>query len=520
MAEEKKLSKAVSGMNYNYVTNPLGPTFYNRGYTNKYIDGDINYPNYNPLGAPYNLLAPPTNYEQELRQSRFFYKYDPFASTVINRMAEMIAGKLKHRRGFCTDEEYFYFVGLADRFTQLIQQMALEYLIAGMAVPDYLTKREMGRKIHPELGRTRYVIPDQLWLRNSDNIILKRQPASNERRVYLKIPQEERDFIINKGEYPDGTKDEELYRQIVRQFPEYVKLIEEGRTTIPLPDAHPILRKPTPNCDYPQPFLVPALSSLKHKMRIKEMDYTMATRAIEAIRLVKAGSDEYPVTEDDPTLMELRDQMIAKSNNANLELIYTLYANHTVTIEWVYPPFDTLLSTDKYLAVDADIFMAMGFSRVLLTGESLRSNSSGTGDITILGPLATLTEARSVILEWIRKIYRELADVNGFINIPDPNFDPLTVNDAQVLIQYAATALKDQVISRNTYAQLFNTDFETEQQQRTYENEAVSQDTVTIDHEVMRQETMQEAFPDQQQTQQTGNPRNTGQRKTTPPVTK
>ena len=466
---EKKLSKAFSGVQY--VTNPLGLTGYN-GLVRPGFGGDINYPSNNPLLNSVNILESPINYQQELAQCRFFYRRDPFASTVVNRMAEMTAGRLKHKRNYCNDEEYNFFTGLAPRLVGIIQSAALEYFVAGMAVPDYITSKIMGNKLHPKLGRKRYAVPDPIWLRNSDNIVLKRKPTSSERAVYIKIPPDERDFINNEGRYNDGTEDKELYALLVRQFPEYVRLVKEGNSIILLHNVNPILRKPMPNCDYPQPFLVPALSPLKHKMRIKEMDYTIATRAIEAIRLVQAGNDQYPVDEDDPTLKELRDQMIARSTVADQELVYTLYANHTVTIKWVYPPFDTLLSTDKFVAVDADIFMAMGFSRVLLIGESMRSNAGGK-DLTVLGPLATLTEARLNIVEWLKDLYEDLAEQNGFTNIPEPIFDPLTVNDAQTLIQYASSALKDEVISRNTYAQLFGTDFDSEQLQRSSEHDAI-----------------------------------------------
>jgi hypothetical protein len=468
---EKKLSKASSS--YSYVTNPSS-------LIGGYVPGTITY-NSQFEGSstlPYsnNILSPPCNYQQELYQCRFFYKRDPFAATVINRMAEMTARRLSNKRNFCTDEEYNYFAGLSCKIDQLIQTMALEYFIAGMVVPDYLTTRVMGNRIHPELGRKRYIVPDPLWVRNTDNIRLKRVPLSCERAVFLRIPPEERDFIVNNGKRSDGTEDTELYLQLVKQFPEYVAMVKEGRTEIYLPDVKPVLRKALPHSDYPQPFLVPSLDSLKHKMRIKEMDYTFATRAIQAIRHVKIGNDEYPVTEDDDSLTALKEQLQAQSPDAAMELILTLYTNHTVEFEWVYPQLDVLLSADKYLAVDADIFMGMGFSRVLLTGETLRSNSSNA-DTAIVGPQATLIEARENIIYWLRWLYRNLADLNGFTNIPEPVFEPLAANDVSTLIQYASNALKDKIISRNTYAMLFGTTFDSELVQISAENEQLSEVT-------------------------------------------
>lgn len=456
----EKLSKAISS--YSYVT-PNPGFVVNRDNPN----ADFTSPE-QPMQLPWQILCVPLNYQQELFQCRYFYKRDPFASTVINRMSEMTAGKLQNRKNYCTDEEFHYFNAIADRLEQVIRDASLEYFISGMAVPDFIGTKIMGKRLHPELGRTRYTIPDPVWIRNTDNIELKRRPIGSDRLVYLKVPEAERTFIMNDGVWPDGTEDKELFNSMKRQFPEYVRKVKEGTTRIPMPQLNAILRKPLPTSDYPQPFLTPSLDSLKHKLKIKEMDYTIASRAIEAILLIKSGSDEFPVVEGDGDFDALKAQMDAQSYIAGRQLVYKLYVNHTVSMQWVYPEMDTLLSADKYLAVDADIFMGMGFSRVLLIGETLRSNAS-TGDTVILGPLATLQEARSTILTWIKKLYRDLADLNGFDNIPEPFFSPLTASDSKTLLQYASTAVADGAISLNTYAQLFGTDFNMEQIQRAIE---------------------------------------------------
>lgn len=460
MTETKKLARAIAG--YSYVTPSPSIDF----------GGDYRFAGRggSPLTLPVLITPAPLNYAQELLQSRYFYRRDPFASTVINRMSEMAAGKLQNSKQYCTDEEYYFYLGLAPKLEQFIADTCLEYFVAGLVAPDYIGARIMGSRLHAKLGRKRYIIPDPIWIRNTDSIELKRQAVGSQRSVYIKISPEERDFITTGGKRPDGTSDVDLYNSIVKQFPDYVRAIKEGAMRIPMPQITPILRKPMPNCDYPQPFLVPALESLKYKLKVKEMDYSIASRAIEAIMLVQAGSDEFPVDEDDPTLDQIKSQMSAQSSIAGQQLIYKLFANHTIQISWVYPPLEALLSADKYIAVDSDIFMAMGFSRVLLIGETLRSNAS-TGDTVMLGPLATLQEARSSILRWIRKLYEDLADLNGFTNIPEPFFDPLTSSDAKTLIQYADKALHSGAISLNTYSRLFGTEFNIEQLQRDFEEQ-------------------------------------------------
>lgn len=495
------LHKATSSTSY--VVNPYSlPNVY----TGSQKVGDVLF---NKAAMPLSwyygtsrLSVAPTNYEEELFQSRFFYRNDPTAATVVNRMAELAGGPIKNRKKFSSDEEFNFFDALSYRITTLMQQAALEYLVSGMAIPDFATIRVMGSRLNPSLGRKRYYIPDRMWCRNPEQIELKRTPFGPDRLVFLKIPPEESSFILNKGVYPDGTEDKELYALLIKEFPEYVRAIEKGVSKIPLSNVKPIFRKIQPQCDYPQPFLVPALAAMKHKLRIKEMDHSIATRALNAIMHIKAGNDEFPVTDEDNTLSDLKAQMDANSNDALTNIVYKLFTDHTIEIEWIYPQLEALLSPAKYEAVDADIYMAMGFSRMLLVGEAAKSNA-GAGPAIILGPFAMLEELRWKLLEWVRYLYERLADENNFANVPDPMFEPLVQSDTTTLIANSAGALKAGVVSKDTIAQLYGTTFENEQRQIEYEVETVA-NSKNLDQQV--QLNQQTHIPPPTQPEGTTNP--------------
>jgi hypothetical protein len=143
----------------------------------------------------------------------------------------------------------------------------------------------------------------------------------------------------------------------------------------------------------------------------------------------------------------------------------------------VYPPLDALMSDVKYNEPNNDVFLAMGFSRVLLVGEAFRSNS-GQSLTTTLGPIATLNEMRDRMIEWVRALYVRLADINGFKNIPEPKFAPIVAADTVALVQFALEAGKMGVLSKNTIAQMFSSDFETESQQITAESDATGDKTL------------------------------------------
>jgi hypothetical protein len=449
-------------------------------------------------------LAPDVlTYREEVQQCRYFYRFDPISSTVINRMSEMAVSDIRNRRKACTDEEFRFYEAVARILTPMLQMCALEYLLSGLAVPDYTLSRVMGNRVHPDLGRTRYQFPSTLWVRNPDNIVLKRVPATMDRLVFMEVPTEDIYFIQNNGVFSDGSEDRETYQLLEQQYPEYVARVKAGQRKIKLDDAKPILRKTLTYGDYPQPFLVPALAALKHKLRIKQMDYSIATRAIEAIRLIKAGSDEFPVTEEDDVLEEIKNQVSAQKASVNNEIIYSLFTNHTVTIEWIYPPFDALLSEQKYNEPNAEIFLAMGFSRILLVGEALRSNSSQSVAST-LGPISTLNELRRSLLAWVIELYKDLAEKNGFKNIPEPTFQPIPMGDVAALAQFAIQAAKIGALSKDSVARYFNTDFESENEQIDTETRVSGKDdllALTVEQPLEMQQEQQEFTQDMQEQQ-------------------
>ncbi len=461
--KRRQINKSVAG-NITYVDNP-----FNNGYITPSSDGlsfsiGKNNGMIPVLGyVSMGIINTPRNWQEEIFQARHFYRYDPMASTVINRMCEISITPIKNRKKKCSDKELTFFDAIAEKIEPLLDMIALEYMICGMAIPDYVKGRISGKDLDFNLGKNQYIVPTSFWVRNPENIILKRVPLSIERAVYLRIPDAEIHFIKTGGEYQDGTKDPDLYKRIAQQFPEYVRKIKDGETTIPLPDVKPIMRKLLTTQDYPQPFLVPALAGLKHKQRIKRMDYSIANKVLEMVRHVKVGSDEFPVEKDDDTVIELKEQM--KSHSADtMDNIYTLFTNHTVEIDYVYPPYEALLNEDKYSEPNADILMAFGFSRLLMVGETGKSNA-GQSNNTALGPVSALNDLRKAILRWIKELYKDLAKENGFKNVPEPTFLPIQTGDLSTLATFAIEAVKLGAISKDTVAKIIGSSYEEEKEQ-------------------------------------------------------
>jgi hypothetical protein len=407
-------------------------------------------------------------YKDSVRWCRFFYRRDPIASTVVNRIAEITATPLRNKRrsigtsGEVPDAIFEVYNAVARRVQPYLTTLILSYLIDGMAIPQYDLVRVMGSNESANLGRTRYYVPDKIWLRDPMYIRLMTTFQGGLPRAYLEIPSADINFVKNKGVWPDGTKDRAAYDEMAKAFPDYIARINDGQSTVPFQD-YIILRKYLPGNEYPIPYLEPALDALDHKRYLKMMDRAVATRAIEAFRHVTVGSDEFPADDDD--IQAVQDSL---NQNSSVERVYNLFTNHTVKIDWVTPPFDVLMDDSKYVEANADIFFALGFPRILTVGETEKSNAADN-KIASLGIISTMKAIQSDILEWVKILYQRIAQENGFTKVPTPYFANIPLADITTLIQYARDMIELEVISRDTAAEFYGTDYETETNQIGYE---------------------------------------------------
>ena len=446
---DKPLSKTVAG----YSPNPI--FVYNLN--------TVGY--YDPLNRPFDN-SKKYSYHEIVKYCRYFYERDTIARTVINRMVNLAVTRLRNQKEDKDVNNAFY-DAIALKLQPFLKHMATEYFVNGMVVPAFTYKTIMMNKLDPSLSRKRVEIPDQLWIRNAANIKLRKRPTSMDRAIYLELPQDEIMFIINKGKRSDGTDDTAAYRELLKQHPEYVKSVQDGQRTFPIDGTNPIYCDLTSYNEYPLPYLQNALSAMQHKEYLKLMDKTIVSRSIELLRQIKVGSDTFPATDDD---IAATQQAISEAA-ASGDRVFNLFTNHTVEVSWVLPPLDALLNESKYAEPNSDIFLALGFPRILTVGESLRSNSSDSR-IATLGPMTTLSELREKIIEWVKLLYEDLATRNGFTEWPDPYFSPIQFQDMTALTQFAIQAQQIGAISKDTVAQLYGTTYEEEQQKISFEVEA------------------------------------------------
>ena len=418
----------------------------------------------------------PKEWQKLIQVCRFFYRRDPIAGSVINKMVDMSISEMRNRQGDCTDEEFWVYNSLADKLQNFYRDVCLEYLLSGLVIPQYEWVRKPGDEINEKLNsRRRVTVPDNIWFRDPATIRIEKSTViPNKRYYYVKIDAELVEFIKNKGKRRDGTWDRELYEAFMENYPEFVKEIQnvKGTTTdILLSDVRPILGRTLPEDAYPIPFMNNALEALIHKRNIRKMDYSIAARVTAAIQLIKLGNDEFPCTDEDDFGV-IKEQMNYKNTaTGEAERIYQLFANHTLEIQWIYPETAAMLNNDKYREVDDDIIAAFGFPRTLITGETIRSNVAGGSDFATSSPIATMEAIRDRLVDWTIGLYEEIKDKNNFNHIAIPRFEPMKIYRLLDLSQIGQMLYQEGSLSRTSRLEMFGLDIDTEFERKKDEQE-------------------------------------------------
>ncbi len=416
------------------------------------------------------------NYRRVVGDCRFFYQKDPLATTVINRIVDIAINGLrfsKHGLSIPKNEMKVY-ESIKDELLAFSEIMALEYLISGLVVPEIKMASVRTDKLR-DRGIQRYAtltLPVELWLQDPGAMKINQSFTSTSPSYYIEISDELIFFIANKGEYPDGTEDKKAYRELVALYPEFVALVKSGEKYILLDNDSIVRGKYLSNSPYPIPYLYPIIEAMKHKRNLRRMDYAVAARVIGAIQLFRLGSDEFPVTEDDEEQFDtIRAQMTWRhSGGRDVESIFQLFANHTLQVDWIYPPFESLLDDTKYRSINQEILFGLGFPRILITGESEKSNASDA-EYATMGPIRMLKTLRRKIIWVIRKVIDTIVKENGFKNAPRVEFGQIDLYAFNDLSGAMTELYETGNLSRESLSALYGYDWHDEIEKRADEQE-------------------------------------------------
>jgi hypothetical protein len=458
--EKIKLAKASV---YNGATSP-----FEGGEGNFYFPSGAVDQQFQVMGLSPEKLIIPRNYHAVIKMCYDFYQRGGVVGTVINRLQEFSITKIRNGQDRKTTDEcetYFNSVLVRNpsKMTRFLNNVALEYYLSGLVIPrvDYIDFK--GRDISPDLKSNKtYKMPIFDWYPPLLTYI--EWIGWGKRAFYSKVPSSDIKLIRNSSGKEIKEQQLKLRLQMYEtQFPMWVEDIRNGADKVQIPDpVNYIMRKETSYSPYPTPYLYNVLEPLTYKQQLRRMDFAVASRVINAILLVQEGDRDFPITEETrENLDELKVQILARANNPRLmERLFILFSNHTTKLTWIHPDVAAMLSQDKYTQVNEELSEGLGFPGILVAGVAGRS---GTGaEVSTWALLPMMERLREELIDWVSSQYEIIGDMNGFRNIPVPEFTPPKLQDSVKTAAVFAQAFKEGNISRTTRDDMLGLNFNSE----------------------------------------------------------
>lgn len=407
------------------------------------------------------------NYVKTVEHCKFFYRTEPLVSTTIDKLVEIGINDLTFSKNKLSENEYRVFTAFKPKLMEFAEQMATEYLLSGLVIPE-VSYAAVDKDFIFSLGVKKYsslILPDSMWVRDATTVKIYTSMIGDKPSYFVKIPESFIQFINNKGKYADGKEDKELYEMLLRHYKDFVASVNKGEREILLENDNIFRRKYTSDNQYPVPYIASSLEALHHKRKLRRMDYSIVDKVISAIMHVKLGSDEFPISETDADMgyvEDIRSQLRMRgTSQQTLERIFQLITNHTVEINWVFPDTKALLDTEKYSDINQEILFGLGFPRVLITGEAQKSGTSDS-EIATLSPVKTAENFRAKILEVIKDICIEISKRNGFTSVPTVQFKSINLHKFQDFLSGLIQLYNSAAISRTSLGNEFGYDFNAE----------------------------------------------------------
>ncbi|MCK5613867.1 hypothetical protein KAR91_69030, partial [Candidatus Pacearchaeota archaeon] len=120
-----------------------------------------------------------------LESCRYYYKRDPFASTVVNKIVDLAINDIVIHKGEARDSIIGIVEGIKGQLLHFLRNAALEYLTTGLVVPevsfDTVPRKELHRMGIKRFGSLN--LPVDMWIRDASTIIIK-DPMFGGRKSY------------------------------------------------------------------------------------------------------------------------------------------------------------------------------------------------------------------------------------------------------------------------------------------------------------------------------------------------
>lgn len=414
------------------------------------------------LGVIPDKLIVPKEYHAVINMCYDFYQRGGIVATVVNRLTELSITTITNGQRKTSDEANEYFNSVLhrspSRLNRFIHTAALEYFLSGMVLPKVEWQEVLGKDFNPSLtaGKTYFVPVVDLW---PPKLVRVEWAGWGEKDYYIQVPDDDI-RMIKRGDSNKIKEQQRKYKIWRENYPDLVRAVQNGEKFIRI-DTDAILRKEVSYTEYPTPFLYNILEALVFKQQLRRMDYSVASRIINAILLVTEGSDEFPITQETRGNLDALKQQIEYygRNPAMTQRLFPLFSNHTTKLQWIQPDVQAMMDQDKYREVNEEIGEGLGLAKILITGESRNAQAS---EVSTWAIQPMMEELREMFLEWLRPIYEEGAELNGFRYTPEPIFSPIRLQDFIKTAAVFAQAFKEGNLSRTTRDVMLGLNFESE----------------------------------------------------------
>lgn len=391
---------------------------------------------YNSNSKPYTYaLKTPIIPHHKMYMAMEIYKHEPLVATVIDMMVDFSSSGFVHE---CDDNEVKQlFDKWADevKLQELIEQIFLEYWRTGNV---YVYRSDKNAKVSKttktKTGKvqksTTYNFPSGYTILNPLNVYIEGSMLFNEPQAYLAVSQ---------SQVTSADSAENLMTQLP---PNIMNMIDPKTGKIKLkPDLFTsITRKKQPYERYANPFLERVFEPIMFKQKLRLLDMSMVEGMVNQLVTVTVGNDEFPAGDED---LEAIAELFNTPNKA-----YTVFWNHTLSVNFHKPEGFETLSQDKYKQVDEDVMAGLGINRVLVDGGGSSRSSMSNGWIATLSLIERLDNTRYKVTQWLNDEYRRIAEDNKLTTYPRAVFNKMNLREdtyvAQVLLPMYDRGLLDE----------------------------------------------------------------------------
>src|SRR5215213_7609129 len=108
------------------------------------------------------------DYVKTVNHCKFFYKAEPLVATVVDKLVEIGINDLTFSKNNLSENEFRVFTAFKPQLLEFAEQMATEYLLSGLVVPE-VSFASVDKDFIFSLGVKKYTslnLPDSMWVRD------------------------------------------------------------------------------------------------------------------------------------------------------------------------------------------------------------------------------------------------------------------------------------------------------------------------------------------------------------------